>query len=150
MRLLLLQAKPGTGYVLNSMKGTKGCDGKRAPRKCGEKASKRGLSSEQVCICAGVQRASPSRDEINKSRRGSFYHLNNVNSLHSRFKEMYKHYRGVASKYIDRYVNMIALNFRSPETLADMFIAEASHIAGRGFHYDKEALKLDHLVSFEL
>jgi len=62
-------------YVLESFKGSKfGPDAKRKPRLHGEKASKRGLSDEQICICAGVQRqgatyastvnrASPSSEE---------------------------------------------------------------------------------------
>lgn len=31
------------------------------------------------------------------------YHLNTVNSLHSRFKDMIRRFRGVASKYLNRY-----------------------------------------------
>ena len=31
------------------------------------------------------------------------YHLNTVNGLHSRLKDMLYHYRGVSSKYLNRY-----------------------------------------------
>ncbi len=64
-------------YVLESQKGTKfGPDAEREPRKHGAKSSTRGISDEQVCIMAGVQRsggpafattlnrAHPSKDEI--------------------------------------------------------------------------------------
>lgn len=34
------------------------------------------------------------------------YHLNTVNSLHSRLKEMMKHFNGVPTKYINRYLAM--------------------------------------------
>ncbi len=37
------------------------------------------------------------------------YHLNTVNSLHSRFKEMLRTFRGVATKYLNRYTALFAL-----------------------------------------
>ena len=37
------------------------------------------------------------------------YHLNTVNSLHSRFKEMLRKFRGVATKYLNRYATLFAL-----------------------------------------
>ena len=65
-------------YVLESCKGRKIPEGyHRKPRKRGGKASKPGLSKEQICICAGVNgdgeniattvnRAAPSRAEISQ------------------------------------------------------------------------------------
>jgi len=43
------------------------------------------------------------------------YHLNTVNSLHSRFKEMLRTFRGVASKYLNRYTALFALIAMSVE-----------------------------------
>ncbi len=37
------------------------------------------------------------------------YHLNTVNSLHSRFKEIMRKFRGVASKYLNRYAALFSL-----------------------------------------
>ncbi len=37
------------------------------------------------------------------------YHLNTVNSLHSRFKEMMRKLRGVASRYLNRYAALFSL-----------------------------------------
>ena len=34
--------------------------------------------------------------------------LNRINSFHNMIKDYYKHYRGVASKYINRYASMFA------------------------------------------
>ena len=31
-------------------------------------------------------------------------HLNTVNNMHSGFKELYRHYRGVSTKYLSRYL----------------------------------------------
>ena len=43
------------------------------------------------------------------------YHLNTVNSLHSRFKEMLRTFRGVATKYLNRYAALFALIVMSVE-----------------------------------
>ena len=141
-------------YVLECQKGKK--FDKKAPgkpRKHGAKASKRGISEEQVCIMAGVQRdggpayavtvnrARPSIDEItgafdghigegcvaftdglkgykhlekcvdclvesipvDEQKRTKTASLNNVNGFHSFIKKCYNHYRGVATKYLNRY-----------------------------------------------
>lgn len=37
------------------------------------------------------------------------YYLNTVNSLHSRFKSMMRKFRGVASKYLNRYAALFSL-----------------------------------------
>ncbi len=42
-----------------------------------------------------------------------FYNLNTVNSLHSFVKDQYKLYRGVATKYINRYCTLFEYAFRS-------------------------------------
>ena len=52
-----------------------------------------------------------------KKENGGFYHLNNVNSLHSYFKDTYHHYRGVATKYSNRYGSMLGMNYRHPKDL---------------------------------
>jgi len=55
-------------------------------------------------------------DEENKS---GFYHTNTANGLHSHIKEMYKHYKGVATKYLNRYNVLFAKLYRAGEDLAD-------------------------------
>ena len=37
------------------------------------------------------------------------YHLNTVNNLHSRIKEMLRQFRGVASKYLNRYLALFTI-----------------------------------------
>jgi len=157
-------------YVLESFKGTKfGPDATREPRLHGEKASKRGLSGEQVCICAGVQRqqgpayaetvnrAKPSSEEIkdvfeNHIESGSVIftgdakgynvledaidcavesvdvaeqkerkvaNLNNVNSFHSFIKDRYGRYRGVATKYLNRYNALFSSSYRNRKEMVD-------------------------------
>ena len=146
-------------YMLESQKGKKVTD--RKPRSHGRKASKRGLSNEQLCICVAtdrdnrivascVNRARPSSEEIqlalsNYISSGSVilcdgaqayndlaahvgcvkielkghcdynkvYHLNTVNSSHARFKNMLRQFRGISSKYLNRYLALFRVLFSS-------------------------------------
>ena len=130
----------------------------RNARKHGAKALKRGISSEYVAICTGVQRdgaviaqtvnrAKPTCEELKQVFDGhmanntlvmtdglksygilktivdcavvdvnnedsKMFHLNTVNSLHSYIKNTYDHYRGVATKYINRYNALFSIAFR--------------------------------------
>lgn len=43
---------------------------------------------------------------------GRLFHLNTINSLHSYIKETYNYYRGVATKYINRYNALFTMAFR--------------------------------------
>ena len=154
-------------FVLESRKGTRVLD--REPRKHGEGAQSRGISSEQLCVCVAADRnthitakcvntARPTSEDIllaigdkigtdsillcdgnaayNKLAAekhctrielighmsySKVYHLNTVNGLHSKFKDMLRTYRGVASKYLNRYAAM----FSTIGSLSAVSIAEA-------------------------
>lgn len=138
----------------------------RDARKHGAKAAKRGISSEYVAICTGIQRdgrvvaetvnrAKPSGRElckifgthiaedaliltdglrsyksleaatgctvvnVNREKGRGLFNLNAVNSLHSYIKGMYCHYRGVATKYINRYNALFSIAFRCADSQAE-------------------------------
>lgn len=157
-------------FVLESNKGTKFSeDAPRKPRRHGAKAQSRGISSEWIAICTGIQRdgdalastvnrAKPSKEELKEifsgsiqpgtlaltdglrsynvfqelnicsvkdvtKEEGSFYNLNTVNGMHSYIKKTYNQYRGVATKYINRYNAMFSLAFRSSNELASNLLA---------------------------
>lgn len=160
-------------FILESRKGTPVTD--RKPRRHGQCAEQRGLSSEQMCICVAadrrnhvtakcVNRARPTGDNIlqaigDKMELGCLFlcdgnraynklvaeknctkielvghetyskvfHLNTVNNLHSRFKKMIRSYRGVASKYLNRYTSLFSVLAR----LSDCSIAEMASIVRR-------------------
>ncbi len=57
--------------------------------------------------------------DINHEKNRRFFNLNTVNSLHSYIKNTYVHYRGVATKYINRYNAMFSIAFRCARNLAD-------------------------------
>ena len=56
---------------------------------------------------------------VSEENKSGFYHTNTANGLHSHIKEMYKRYKGVATKYLNRYNLLFAKLYRSGENLAD-------------------------------
>jgi hypothetical protein len=68
--------------------------------------------------CGGAQSYAVLRDEIGcevtnaKAEEGSFFNINTVNSYHAFIKENLDNYRGVATKYLNRYNALFAKIFR--------------------------------------
>jgi len=56
---------------------------------------------------------------INEENKSGFFHINTSNGLHSFIKNRYNQYRGVATKYLNRYNALFAKLFRSDEDLTD-------------------------------
>ena len=156
-------------FVLDSYKGKQLPDTvNRKARKHGAKAVKRGISNEQVCICAGIQRngaayaatinrAKPDANELaelfkahiaqgtlalcdglksynvltkiadctvkdcntSSEEEKCFYHLNTVNGFHSFIKQKYNFYRGVATKYLNRYNVLFSAAYRHVDCLIE-------------------------------
>lgn len=159
-------------YVLESYKGqTIPSEAGRTARKHGAKAAKPGLSNEQICVCAGVQRsgtpfaiavnrAKPSIAELKEAFEGhidkgamllcdglrgysslmsltdcevidvnkadykekSFYNLNHINNFHSFIKEKYRAWRGVATKYLNRYMTLLGAVYRTVSDSLDQIL----------------------------
>lgn len=159
-------------------------------RNNGEKASHRGLSNEQVCICGAVdkdgstaflraynvgmlssddamnlvphlQTGSSLETDGNQSYNRltsvlnakrtivrdckdhqAAVNLNTINSLHSHFATIYRHYRGVASKYINRYTSLISMmwNFRKISDKAGMIMEALKFIGHKMIKVTKETL----------
>lgn len=57
--------------------------------------------------------------DASREESGGVFNLNTVNSLHSFIKETYEHYRGVATKYINRYNALFSVAFRCADNLRD-------------------------------
>ncbi len=55
--------------------------------------------------------------EDGKNGKG-FYHINTANSFHSFIKDRYNQYRGVATKYLNRYNALFSVAYRSDEDLS--------------------------------
>ena len=61
--------------------------------------------------------------DINQEGGRGVFNLNTVNSLHSYIKETYNHYRGVATKYINRYNALFSLAFRCSSNLKEQLFS---------------------------
>lgn len=180
-------------YVLESQKGVKVTH--RKARLHGAKATKRGLSDEQICICVAadreghmysksVNRAKPGSSDIMNALNSKItddsifmcdgadsynelinghnckkvelighesydkvYHLNTVNSIHSRIKELYAHYRGVATKYLNRYLAMFTfIEMSSGVSSGEMAMNFMSDIKTRNVYSSIYSLKTANLL----
>lgn len=60
---------------------------------------------------------------VNHEECKEMFNLNTVNSLHSYIKETYNHYRGVATKYINRYNALFSIAFRCAKDLKNTLFA---------------------------
>lgn len=71
----------------------------------------------------------------------SFYNLNTVNSFHSFIKDRYNFYRGVATKYLNRYNALFALSWRQGDTLAAGLCAKLFHPGSHNYHHGINDIK---------
>lgn len=53
---------------------------------------------------------------VNREKDRGLFNLNMVNSLHSFIEEKYAHYRGIATKYINRYNMLFSIAFRCTDS----------------------------------
>ncbi len=178
-------------FVLDCYKGKELDTGAgRNPRKHGAKALKRGISSEYLCICTGIQRkgeafaatvnrAKPSakelvsifeghiadgtlalcdglrsyhafpgiadctvRDCVNQeSDDAHFFNLNTVNGFHSFIKKRYDFYRGVASKYINRYNTLFAATYRNAESIIGRLAETVLAVTGTSYYHSNKDVR---------
>lgn len=68
--------------------------------------------------------------DVNQEERGGVFHLNTVNSLHSFIKQTYRQYRGVATKYLNRYNALFSLAFRCGSLQEDRLFSSLCTMAG--------------------
>lgn len=179
-------------FVLDCYKGKKLDAGAgRKPRKHGAKALKRGISSEYLCICTGIQRkgdafaatinrAKPSAKELESIFKGHisdgtlalcdglrsyhtftgiadctvrdcanqecddahFFNLNTVNGFHSFIKRRYEFYRGVASKYINRYNMLFAVTYRNTESIIRRLTETVLEVTSTNYYHNNKDVRM--------
>ena len=61
--------------------------------------------------------------DVNHEESRGIFNLNTVNSLHSYIKKAYEHYRGVATKYINRYNALFSIAFRCADSVKDVLFS---------------------------
>ena len=62
-----------------------------------------------------------------------FYNLNTVNGFHSFIKQRYEFFRGVASKYINRYNALFLTTYRNAEAMIRKLIDTVLVVTGANF-----------------
>ena len=75
------------------------------------------IASDSIILCDGATSYNSLADHtqsvkielIGHENYGRLYHLNTVNSLHNRIKEMVRRFRGVSTKYLNRYLALFAI-----------------------------------------
>ena len=80
--------------------------------------------------CSGI-----SRDEK------CFYHLNTVNGFHSYIKQRYHFYRGVATKYLNRYNVLFASAYRKAGALVELLIKMLLGVSNTNYYHSNKAVK---------
>lgn len=71
----------------------------------------------------------------------SFYNLNTVNSFHSFIKDRYNFYRGVATKYLNRYNALFALSWRQGMAPVTGLCAKLFHPGSHNYHHGINDIK---------
>lgn len=76
-----------------------------------------------------------------------FYHLNTVNGFHSFIKQQYNFYRGVATKYLNRYNALFSTAYRNAERLIEKLTSVLLSIGSMDFFHSNKAVKTMGLLS---
>ena len=85
--------------------------------------------------------------DVNLERQKTVFNLNTVNSLHSYIKSTYEHYRGVATKYLNRYNALFAVTFRGMSGLAESLFQLLSNTSQRNYWHSCQELREDRLLA---
>ena len=85
--------------------------------------------------------------DVNLESQKAVFHLNTVNSLHSYIKSTYEHYRGVATKYLNRYNALFAVAFRGMSGLAESLFQLLSNTSQRNYWHSCQEVQQDRLLA---
>ena len=85
------------------------------------------IAGDALLLCDGAKSFAalgevtgcPVVDVFEDGRQPGFYHINTANNFHSFIKERYNQYRGVATKYLNRYNGLFARLYRGGENQVD-------------------------------
>lgn len=73
---------------------------------------------------------------VDKSEEDTgFFNLNTVNNLHSFIKDRYEFYRGVATKYLNRYNALFTVAWRQKEDVLASLCKKLFHPSGTNYHH---------------
>lgn len=84
--------------------------------------------------------------DINHEKSKGIFNLNTVNSLHSYIKQTYNHYRGVATKYINRYNALFSVAFRCAESQKDTLFTSLCKVSQNSYWHSVKDVRKHSLV----
>lgn len=82
-----------------------------------------------------------------RSEESCFYHLNTVNGFHSFIKKRYNFYRGVASKYINRYNALFSAAYRNAESMVRRLTEAVLTVTGVNYYHSNKDIRTVRLVA---
>ena len=82
------------------------------------------LENEVDCVVESV----PAEEQ----KRTGTMNLNNVNGFHSHIQEAYRHYRGVATKYLNRYNALFETVYKAKNCISELTDMILSHLQPDG------------------
>lgn len=85
--------------------------------------------------------------DVNQEGGRGLFNLNTVNSLHSYIKETYNHYRGVATKYINRYNALFSIAFRCASNLEETLFSSLCLVGRNSYWHSVNDVRNYHLVT---
>lgn len=77
----------------------------------------------------------------------SFFHLNTVNNFHSFIKDRYDYYRGVATKYLNRYNALFSLTWRRNTVLVTDLCSKLFHSGTADYYHSIKDIKTLRLLA---
>ena len=124
------RAKPGAKELISIFEGHIAdgtlalCDGLRSYR------AFPGIADCTVKNCSGLD-----------GEDSCFYNLNTVNGFHSFIKQCYDFYRGVASKYINRYNALFSTTYRNAENMVRRLIDTVLTVTGTNYYHSNKDVR---------
>ncbi len=82
-----------------------------------------------------------------KTEESCFYHLNTVNGFHSFIKKRYNFYRGVASKYINRYNALFSTTYRNAEAMIKRLTEAVLTVTGVNYYHSNKDIRTVRLLA---
>lgn len=84
--------------------------------------------------------------DVTKERSGKFFNLNTVNNFHSFIKSRYKFYRGVATKYLNRYNDLFSIAYRQAREKAGQLCNQLLEVSSINRNYTNRDVKMRGLL----
>lgn len=79
-----------------------------------------------------------------------FLNLNAVNGFHSFIKRRYEFYRGIASKWIDRYNTLFAATYRNAETLIRRLTETVLSVTSSSYYHNIKDVRMTGVLTISL